>query len=315
MKKDWLEKSKTCGMSGLLLVFLIVASACSDRASSPSKAGTSSENGVKTAKTTVSGTNGKETLNTSEIEMVRIEPGSFKMGTVLPGRYSTPMERPHPVVLEKPFRMAKSEVTQGQWKAVMGSNPSRFTQCGDRCPVESVTWFEAIDFCNRLSKKQGLSVCYEGKGELTKLVPDCEGYRLPTEEEWEYAARAGTKALFYTGNCLGADQANFNATFAVPHCEKGVYREKTVEVGGFPPNPWGLFDISGNVQEWTWDRYLPYPKEGEEQDDTLILSAHRTVRGCGWRNGMGACRLAVREGYTPVYRSDNIGLRLARSAN
>ncbi len=291
----------------VVLICLAVLTACSEKA--PSAV---SEPPAEPAQPVVN----KEKTPSSplDIEMVRIEAGRFEIGTNENDPYFIPMERGHAVVIEKPFWLGKTEVTQAQWNAVMGKNPSHFKECGPNCPVENVTWFEIVDFANRLSEKSGLSKCYEGKGELTRVVPDCEGYRLPTEQEWEYAARAGTKGRFYTGDCLSAEQANFNATFSVPGCEKGVYREKTVEVGRFPPNPWKLFDIIGNVQEWTWSRYLPYPKPGEKVDDTPIFNVHRTVRGGGWKNGMSACRVAKREGFSPVYRDPNIGLRLARFA-
>ncbi|QTA82859.1 Sulfatase-modifying factor enzyme domain-containing protein [Desulfonema limicola] len=176
----------------------------------------------------------------SEIKMkfVYIRPGEFMMGSPKDEPERSDDEVLHKVILTKGFYMQTTPVTQAQWKAVMGSNPSRFKDGGDNCPVENVSWDDAQDFIKALNKTAGK-----------------QKYRLPTEAEWEYACRAGTKTPFYTGRCLGTDQANYDGNNPLKGCPKGIYRKKTTPVGSFPSNPWGLYDMHGNVWEWCQDWY------------------------------------------------------------
>ena len=150
-------------------------------------------------------------------------------------------ETQYKIKISKPFYMQTTEVTQGQWKKVMGNNPSGFKDCGDDCPVEQVSWNDAQEFIKKLNQMEGTNK-----------------YRLPTEAEWEYAARAGTTTPFYTGNCLSTDQANYNGNYPLTGCPKGQFREKTMRVGSFEPNAWGLYDMYGNVWEWCQDWFDDY---------------------------------------------------------
>ena len=213
--------------------------------------------------------------------------------------------------------MGGTEVTQGEWKALMGSNPSYFKDCGDDCPVEEVSWFDAVKYANALSRRAGLEECYEVNGKNVRFKGlDCGGYRLPTEAEWEYAARAGTTRPFWTGRCLGTDEANYDGNYPLEGCSKGEYREHTVRVRSFPANPWGLYEVAGNVWEWCWDWYgKKYPR-GTVTDPTGPSGGSiRVKRGGSWNNIARFCRSANRNLDDPGSRLNYLGFRLARTAS
>ena len=184
-----------------------------------------------------------EITNSINMKFVYIEPGTFLMGSPEkePGKVADESPQ-HEVTLTQGFYMQTTEVTQRQWKAVMGSNPSYFKNCGDDCPVENVSWDDAQEFIKKLNQK-------EGKSE----------YRLPAEAEWEYAARAGTATPFAFGKCLSTDEANYDGNSPIAGCAKGIYREKTLPAGSLKANAWGLYDMHGNVWEWCRDWYGEYP--------------------------------------------------------
>ena len=173
-------------------------------------------------------------------EFVLIQPGTFMMGSPEDevGRFDD--EALHQVTITKPFYMQTTPVTQGQWEALMGNNPSYFK--GDDLPVECVSWDDCQEFIQRLSQS--------GDGI----------YRLPTEAEWEYACRAGTSTPFVIGNGrdLDSTQANFDGNYPYGAGRKGLYREQTTPVKSFAPNAWGLYDMHGNVWEWCQDWYGDY---------------------------------------------------------
>ncbi len=189
----------------------------------------------------------KKTVQDSRF--VLIKPGTFTMGgpSGEPDRGSN--ETRHKVTISKSFYLQATEVTQAQWKAVMGSNPSKFKDCGGDCPVEQISWEDIQQFIEKINRMTG------------------KKYRLPTEAEWEYACRAETATPFNTGRCLSTAQANYNGNYPLSGCEKGKYREKTVSVASFPFNAWGLYDMHGNVLEWCRDWYGDYPS-GEITDPT-----------------------------------------------
>ena len=218
-------------------------------------------------------------------EMVVLPAGSFEMGS-----NENADERPVHRVDVPSFLIGKTEVTQGQWKAVMGSNPSSFSQCGDDCPVERVTWNEAQDFARRLSQKTG------------------KQYRLPSEAEWEYAAKAGssTKWSFGDSDYQLGDYAWFNANS----------QNKTQRVGQKKPNAFGLYDMHGNVWEWVegcWHgNYAGAPTDGSAWT-TGCNSISRVLRGGSWSTFPAYLRLAYRVRYSPDGRINDLGLRLART--
>jgi len=217
----------------------------------------------------------------SDIKMVLIQPGEFTMGSSDGYDSEKP---PHTVKITKPFYLSVTEVTQGQYERVMGTNPSRFK--GDpRRPVENVSWQEAVEFCRKLSEQEGRT------------------YRLPTEAEWEYACRAGSKTKWSFG-----DDESAVGDYAWYDDNSG---STTHPVGEKKPNAWGLYDMHGNVWEWCSDGYGEY-EAGVVSDPTGTESASARVgRGGGWRYSAAGCRSAYRLRYSPSVRSDALGFRLA----
>ena len=226
------------------------------------------------------------------MEFRLIPPGKFTVGSPQDEEWHRPDEILHGVTITKAFYMATTEVTQGQWKALMGENPSFFT--GDDLPVETVTWEDAAKFCRKLSDKEGVQ------------------YRLPTEAEWEYACRAGTTTPFHTGETISTDQANYDGNHTYAAGRKGVFRETTTDVGSFAPNAWGLHDVHGNVWEWCADWYGEYSK-GEASDPTGPANGDRRVfRGGCWVNFPAVCRSANRAKVAPVSWNFHLGFRVVR---
>ncbi|KPA15413.1 peptidase C14 caspase catalytic subunit p20 [Candidatus Magnetomorum sp. HK-1] len=212
--------------------------------------------------------------NTLGMTFVRIPAGSFMMGspTNEPERDSD--EVLHKVTLTHDYYMQTTEVTQGQWQAIMGNNPSYFKNCGDRCPVEQVSWNDVQEFIKKINTKD--------RGRK---------YRLPTESEWENAARAGTQTPFAFGNCLSTNDANYNGNYPLTGCSKGQYREKTLPVGSLRKNAWGLYDMHGNVWEWCQDWYGAY-STGDAIDPTgPYAGSDRVFRGGSWLSSASLCRL------------------------
>ncbi|MFH2052177.1 MAG: formylglycine-generating enzyme family protein [bacterium] len=245
--------------------------------------------------------------------MILIRPGAFIMGSPGAEPLGKVDETQHPVVISRAYLLGAGEVTRAQWSAVMGSSPGYFQGCSD-CPVESVSWYDAVDFCNALSAAAGLEPAYARQGDRVVWRPEAGGYRLPTEAEWEYACRAGTVTAYHTGACLAADQANYNGYHPLPGCPDGMNRGEPVPVRSLTANAWGLHDMHGNINEWCWDWYGDYPA-GSVNDprgpDTGQVKVHRG--GC-WANFAAKCRSANRERVDPDARLDMIGLRVARNA-
>ena len=218
-------------------------------------------------------------------EMVVIPPGSFEMGS----NNGEDNEKPvHRVTIGKAFALGKTEVTQGQWKALMGDNPSKYINCGDNCPIEMVNWDDAQAFIRKLNEKTG------------------KQYRLPSETEWEYACRAGGTHAYCGSDNM--DSIGWYGGLAKPAGNSG---KATNPVAGKQPNAFGLYDMSGNVWEWVEDSYHENyngaPTDGSTWQGDEAL---RVPRGGSWSYLQ---RAAKRGGSQPKYRFGTIGFRLART--
>ena len=226
--------------------------------------------------------------------LVLIPAGRFQMGSPHDEAERSGDEGPvHPVTLAKPFFMGKYEVTQAQWRAVMGDNPS--SSKGDDLPVDTVSWDKCVEFCEKVSNLV--------TGEV----------RLPTEAEWEYACRAGTKTAFAFGDSLSSQQANFDGDYPYGGASKGVDLKKTTPAGSFEPNAWGLHDMHGNVYEWCEDRYHS-SYEGAPTDGSAWITggtSDRVVRGGSWGANGRHCRSANRNRVDHDARHVDLGFRVA----
>ena len=226
------------------------------------------------------------TVSSINYKMVYISPGTFMMGSPSSEPKRDSDERQHKVTLTKGFYIGVTEITQNQWKAIMGNNPSRFK--GDNLPVESVSWNDCREFIRKLNSQEGGNK-----------------YRLPTEAEWEYACRVGTTTRFrigYSDSRLG-DYAWYSSNSS----------SKTHPVSRKKPNAWGLYDMHGNVWEWCEDWYGNYPSGHVTDPDGLSSGSSRVGRGGNWGSSAGGCRSADRSGVTPGHGYGFLGFRLART--
>jgi formylglycine-generating enzyme required for sulfatase activity len=264
---------------------------------------------------------------------VRVRAGTFTMGspTGEAGRLSE--ETQHMVTLTRDYLIQTTEVTQGQWVSVSGgTNPSSNTPCGNSCPVDSVDWYSAVAFTNALSVRQGLPACYTLSGcsdppngwqngrhsgctGATFVGLSCTGYRLPTESEWEYAARAGTTTATYRGNLSGSVN---DCTTAQPNLDPIAWwcfnsGSRSSAAGTRTANAWGLYDILGNVFEWTGDWYGTYPGTATDPVGPGTGSS-RVFRGGSFLNDASYARAARRNRNAPSARDSLYGFRLARTA-
>ena len=251
------------------------------------------------------------------MEFILVPKGTFMMGSPesevgYDGKHQTD-EVQHQVTISKPYYLGKYEVTQSEFESVMGFNPSRFNKTkfsnADGLPVENLTWFDAVMFCNTLSQRDGRSAAYTitriVSSEVTKniwsasveLIPGTNGYRLPTEFEWEHACRAGTNSAFSTGATLTTDQANIES-------------KSTMLSKSFQPNPLGLHNMQGNVWEWCQDWYDDYPRGNVRDPIGSLKGSFRVYRGGGWSFSAVNCRSAVRLWDSPNERFDIVGFRI-----
>lgn len=239
-------------------------------------------------------------------EMVEIFPGRFIMGSLASEEGRLDDEKEHEVELTQGFFMGVTEVTQGQYVNVMGVNPSEFQKLGGDHPVEKVSWFDAVQYCNRLSAAESLISCYEVEKKRgqedpeVRLVKGCTGYRLPTEAEWEYAARAGERTIYAGSNRL-EDVADTKSPTTHP-----VKTKKH--------NAWGLYDMSGNVWEWAWDWFGKYPDDPLTRDPSgPERGTIRVFRGGSFGDGPLYLRVALRVRNLPGLCAGSLGFRLVRS--
>ena len=210
-------------------------------------------------------------------------------------------ERLRQVTISRAFLLSRTPVTQRDWMDVMDENPSNFSSCGFNCPVEQVSWYDAVDYLNELSEREELEPCYEESGESIRFMGlDCEGYRLPTETEWEYALRAGSieprygeldEIAWYRGNAEGQTQP--------------VWQKES--------NRLGIFDMIGNVSEWTNDWYGTIPAGSATDPEGPEEGSQRVIRGCSWSDAADLCRAAYRHRGAPDTRDSSVGFRVART--
>ncbi len=219
---------------------------------------------------------------------VYIKGGSFYMGAGDLGEDCQPAH----LVTVSDFHIGKTPVTQKQWIEIMGSNPSRFTDC-DNYPVDNVSWNDAQEYIHKLT------VLYAGDNIM---------FRLPTESEWEYACRASTITPFYTGDALTTHQANYNGTRPYEKCPPGSYLNRPTNVASYPSNEWGIYDMHGNVWEWCSDFYsTDYYERCVEKGMVTnpqgpMDGTRRVLRGGSWGSGPMGCRSALRGSGNPWNR-------------
>ncbi len=254
-----------------------------------------------------------ETISNSVgMKLVLIPRGKFTMGSPAEEKDRSDDEGPrHEVEITRPFYLGVYEVTQQQYEKVMGKNPSWFSTAGggaDRVkgldtsefPVESVSWKEAVEFCEKLSARKQ----EKDRG---------RAYRLPTEAEWEYACRAGSSSTFHFGASLSSTQANFDGNHPHGGGERGPFLERTCKVGSYRPNAWGLYDMHGNVGEWCSDWYdrRCYGDKRRRDPQGPARGLDRVFRGGSWGYGSKYCRSAERSWFGPNSRSHSLGFRIA----
>jgi formylglycine-generating enzyme required for sulfatase activity len=211
-------------------------------------------------------------------QFVLIPAGTLMMGDVTQ----------HQVVINKPFYMQTTEVTQGQWKKIMGDNPSIFKYCGSDCPVENVSWIDVQEFIRKLNRMEGTNT-----------------YRLPTEAEWEYACRAGSATKHSFGN---NEEELGDYAFYGKNSE-----HKTHQTAQKKPNAWGLYDMYGNVWEWCMDWHDDYPDRTVKDPKGPTSGQHKVFRGGSWLDNAGIASCAFRGQDYHVIRSSDIGFRLVRA--
>jgi len=221
------------------------------------------------------------------MEFVWIEPGTFLMGAPDSEEVAQSHEKPqHEVTITQGFYLGQYEITQGQWEAVMGSNPSYFL--GANRPVEYVSWYDVHSFIHALNEAAGDSL-----------------YRLPTEAEWEYTCRVGTTTRWSFG-----DEESLLEEYAWYSGNRGF--SKTRDVGTKLPNPWGLYDMHGNVWEWCQDRYGGYTSDSQVDPTGPATGLYRVIRGGFYKADASYVRSASRSGHEPGYRYFALGARLLR---
>jgi len=252
------------------------------------------------------GSCGGNFTNSVGIEFALIPSGTFIMGSSESEIARDDDELQHRVNLTRSYYISTKEITQSQWREVTGENPSNHI-CND-CPVEGVNWYECIEFCNLLSKSEGYEPVYTVDGQSVTWEKKKRGYRLPTEAEWEYACRAGTRTPTYNG----ADEQDI---LNIGWCRENSDGE-THPVGRKLPNEWGLYDMCGNVWEWCWDRYTEFRRD--TRDDPTIgwptysrnPPTERVLRGGSYRYPLHCFRSAKRYSYSPILPRNHFGLRV-----
>jgi formylglycine-generating enzyme required for sulfatase activity len=245
---------------------------------------------------------------------VRIAPGSFMMGSAVDASEHRPNELRHRVEITRPFALKTTEVTEREWRLAMGELPWPPETCGADCPVTNMSWAGAAQYCNALSRMAGLAPCYDER--LNFAGPGCRGYRLPTEAEWEYAARAGAETELSSGPLTepGCSPLDPNVDVVGWYCGNSMGAQMARPVGTKAPNPWGVFDMHGNVNEWVNDWYDPgYGAQGEHAIDPLgpASGEFRTSRGGSWVDEGRFMRASFRTDRPADSSVRNLGFRPA----
>jgi formylglycine-generating enzyme required for sulfatase activity len=270
---------------------------------------------------------------------VEVNGGSFMMGSPVSeeGRYEDEVQ--HRVTVSS-FYMGKNQVTVGEFRRFVNATGYKTTaetsgdgyvwsggewemkadanwknpyfSQQDNQPVVLVSWYDAVNYCNWRSQQESLTAAYTVSGTDVTWNRGANGYRLPTEAEWEYACRAGTTTPFSTGGNITTDQANYYGLGPYNGNAKGTYRGTTTAVGSFAANQWGLYDMHGNVYEWCWDWYGTYPSGSQTDPMGASSGTGRVLRGGGWLAYGHALRSALRDNDTPSSGTIDLGFRLLR---
>lgn len=304
----------------IVMIFSLAACGANSQESETDNAGT-----AKTTETT-EGTGSEADLNDTIIappeDFVLITGGTFEMGSPKTEGWRSEDETQHTVTVSD-FYMSIDEVAQEEYAEVTGNNPSSFS--GDTLPVENVSWLDAVAYCNTRSELEGLTPAYAIDGQTVSWDRSANGYRLPTEAEWEYACRAGTTTPFNTETSISAEEANYYGHYPYEieenyfsqenlDTQPGEYRQTTVDVTSFSPNGWGLYNMHGNVSEWVWDYYGTYSTEEQSDPTGPETGTLRVYRGGGWNDFAKNMRSAYRAALSEDKGSFNIGIRLVRNA-
>ncbi len=253
---------------------------------------------------------------------VLIKGGTFQMGSPDSEAWRSADETQHPVTVSD-FYMSKYELTQKEYEEITGSNPSNFS--GEDLPVENISWLDAVAYCNARSEKDGRTPVYIIDGQNVSWDKSANGYRLPTEAEWEYACRGGTTTPFYQEKSPSAEEANYYGHYPYEiednyfsqgnlEVKPGEYRQTTVVVDSFSENPYGLYNMHGNVGEWVWDYYGEYPAEEQTNPAGPTSGTLRVYRGGGWNDFAKNMRCAYRATLEQNKGSFNLGIRLVLNA-
>lgn len=312
----------------LALTMLFTLSACNKNTEDTNMSGSENNSREETTSTSSSGdayseNNSSDQENISVPEnFVLIKGGTFEMGSPETEAWRSDDETQHTVTVSD-FYMSVYELTQSEYREITGENPSNFT--GDDLPVENVSWLDAVRYCNARSEKENLAPAYKIDGAMVTWDRSANGYRLPTEAEWEYACRAGTTTPFNTENSISAEESNYYGHYPYEiednyfsqgnlTTKPGVYRQTTVAVNSFFPNKFGLYNMHGNVGEWVWDYYGNYETSAQTDPSGAESGTLRVYRGGGWNDFAKNMRSAYRATLAEDKGSFNIGIRLVRNA-